>query len=215
LGQFVDVDRTPALATLTPTPGRNVAVVGGEEARAVIDAAAVSLAARLTGDGLLQERLIVAPLAGPPPKLPEPYQLVDDFPQFITGFADDVVLRRVAANSRQPAIYLAIWGVDLAYSRLDKDGMTALKTVLHHGPQVGVHVIGWWYSLTRLKTLLASGASADDIGVIVGLDVGSSEFSQFVGVPGVRWAPRPHRALFFDRLRSRRPELMAVPTCTS
>jgi hypothetical protein len=52
----------------------------------------------------------------------------------------------------------------------------------------------------------------DDVGAFLGLDVQGTELSGLIN-PGVRllWSPRPGRALFFDRTRHARPEVVIVP----
>jgi hypothetical protein len=93
---------------------------------------------------------------------------------------------------------------------LERPGTDALRTVLHSGPETGVHTIGWWRSPQRLKTLLTLGAAPDDLGCVVGLDVQGAELGTLIpGLPPA-WAPRPGRALVFDRARHSRPEVVIV-----
>ena len=35
------------------------------------------------------------------------------------------------------------------------------------GPETGVHMIGWWRSIQRLRALLTMGATVDDLGAWV------------------------------------------------
>jgi DNA segregation ATPase FtsK/SpoIIIE, S-DNA-T family len=82
--------------------------------------------------------------------------------------------------------------------------------VLRSGPEVGMHTIGWWRSPQRLRSLLTSGASPDDLGCVVGLDVQGAELGTIIpGLPPT-WSPRPGRALMFDRARHSRPEVIML-----
>jgi len=93
-----------------------------------------------------------------------------------------------------------LYAADAADSVLERPGTDALRTVLHSGPETGVHTIGWWRSPQRLKTLLTLGAAPDDLGCVVGLDVQGAELGTLIpGLPPA-WAPRPARALVFDSL---------------
>jgi hypothetical protein len=87
-----------------------------------------------------------------------------------------------------------------------------MRKVLRHGPECGVHVLGWWRSITRLRTLLTMSASIDDLGAWVALDVQGSELPGLV--PGMlfSWSPRPGRGLFFDRSQHAIPEVIMVPS---
>ena len=83
--------------------------------------------------------------------------------------------------------------------------------MLRFGPETGVHTIGWWRSPQRLQSLLLLTASPDDLGCVVGLDVQGAELGTLVpGAAARRGRPRPGRALFFDRARHARPEVVIV-----
>jgi S-DNA-T family DNA segregation ATPase FtsK/SpoIIIE len=77
-----------------------------------------------------------------------------------------------------------------------------------------VHVIGWWRSATRLRSLLSMSASPDDVGAWIALDVQGSELTPLAPGMGLTWAPRPGRGLFFDRAQHSRPEVVLVPEVT-
>jgi S-DNA-T family DNA segregation ATPase FtsK/SpoIIIE len=209
LGQYPDDARTPVAVPLPDRPGRNIAVLGGEEAaRPVLDVAAMSLAAHDP-----TARHILVPLAGKPLTVPVAHEVVpaSDFPEWITKFAQEVDERGKPGGSRSP-IYLVIWGVDLAYPVLDEEGIAALRLVLHYGPALGVHVIGWWHSVGRLQSLLSETAAEDDVGVLVALDIPSQEFGRFIEVWSLEWTYRPGQALFFDRNGGRRePDQFRTP----
>jgi hypothetical protein len=82
--------------------------------------------------------------------------------------------------------------------------------VLARGPEHGVHLLGWWRSVARLRDDLGGlGARFDTIGAWVALDVHGAELSPLYPAPGGPcWYPRPRRALFFDRAVHRTPEVL-------
>lgn len=70
----------------------------------------------------------------------------------------------------------------------------------------GLHVLGWWRGVARLKDTLGFGGT-EDIGAWVALDVQGSELAAFCAGQVVHWAPRAGRALFFDRSTHASPEV--------
>jgi hypothetical protein len=91
-----------------------------------------------------------------------------------------------------------------------KSGLDGLRQVLKGGPETGLHLLGWWRSVQRLRAVLSMGAGVDDIGCWVAFDVQGSELGPLA--PGlVSWSPRPARGLVFDRYTQQRPEVMIVP----
>ncbi len=76
-----------------------------------------------------------------------------------------------------------LYAADAADTVLDRDGTEALRKLLRFGPETGVHVLGWWRSVQRLRSLLTMGASVDDLGAWVALDVQGSELQALV--PGM------------------------------
>ena len=218
IGQRIDVDASPAAVPLPTSPGRNISIVGTalKDAVAVLGAAAASLGAQhKQGD----VRFVLAPLvidadtaaAALEQKL-EGHKVdmvrLLDFRERIEGLAQEI-RDRLAGEARVP-VYLVLYAADAADSVLERSGTDALRTVLHSGPETGVHTIGWWRSPQRLKTLLTLGAAPDDLGCVVGLDVQGAELGTLIpGLPPA-WAPRPARALVFDRARHSRPEVVIV-----
>jgi len=80
---------------------------------------------------------------------------------------------------------------------------TVLRTTLHSGPERGVHVLGWWRGVSRLRDDLGgAGARFDAIGAWVALDVQGSELTPLcptpAGRPGIHGRPgavlRPYGA---------------------
>jgi S-DNA-T family DNA segregation ATPase FtsK/SpoIIIE len=56
------------------------------------------------------------------------------------------------------------------------------------------------------------GASPDEIGAWVALDVQGSEVQPLVPGMVVTWSPRPGRGLLFDRAQHAQPEVVIVPS---
>lgn len=109
---------------------------------------------------------------------------------------------------------LLLYGVDAALPSLEakavgqlKSGLDHLRTLLKNGPSHGVHTIGWWRSVARLKDTLGFGGT-DDIGTWAALDVQGNDLSPFAAGQVVHWSPRPGRALFFDRTTHGAPEVI-------
>ncbi|MDQ4116389.1 MAG: hypothetical protein M3235_05435 [Actinomycetota bacterium] len=127
----------------------------------------------------------------------------------IVAMAAEVTGRR-SGEDRTP-VFLVLYAVDAADAVLDRSSTDALRTVLHHGPETGVHVLGWWRSAARLRSQLGSGGAADDVGAWVALDVPGSELGPFTPGLAPTWTPRPGRGLYFDRARTSRPEVLIVP----
>jgi hypothetical protein len=221
VGQCIDVDGTPAVVPLPAAPGRNIAVLsaGGDDALRVLGAAVTSLAVA-HDPGAAQ--FVLAPLvAGPATAAAESARRrltghdvavvrLDGFRTFVEKQAAEVV-KRLSSGERSP-VYLVLWAADAADAVLERPGTEAMRQILRFGPETGVHVIGWWRSALRLKSLLLMTASVDDVGAFLGLDVQGTELSGLIN-PGARllWSPRPGRALFFDRTRHARPEVVIVP----
>jgi S-DNA-T family DNA segregation ATPase FtsK/SpoIIIE len=222
VGQCIDVEGSAATVPLPAAPGRNLGVVaaGAQDAVRVLGAAAGSLAGQFppgavdlgvcplvteaqTPAAALVERLAEAGHSAAVAGLGEVRSQVE-------ALAADVSAR-LAGGTRRPT-FLVLYGADAADPVLDRSGTDALRQVLRFGPEVDVHVLGWWRSAQRLKTLLTLGASADDLGCWVGLDVQGSELG--VLAPGLllTWSPRPGRGLWYDRAQHARPEVVIVPS---
>ncbi|GAA4549312.1 FtsK/SpoIIIE domain-containing protein [Pseudonocardia xishanensis] len=220
LGQVIDMDGNPASVRLPDAPGRNVAILGGSaDAVRVLVAAALSLAATATAPGA---RFLVAPLVGEPEAVPSALRRalgdrgdavttvpLTEFRAAVEELAGEV-RARAAGGDRSP-VFLLVQGADAADPLLERSGTEALRTVVRFGPEVGVHVVGWWRSPMRLKQLLTMSASPDDVGAWIGLDVQGAELAPFASMTAISWAPRPGRGLFFDRSQHARPEVVLVP----
>ena len=220
LGQTIDVDGAAAAVQLSRAPGRNIAVLGSvrREAASVLGAALLSLARQhAPGDA----ELTVAALL---PESAEDAQQVTDvlrrqghqvgtataaeFPALLSN-----VVRSLEDRSGAPH-FLFLYGVDAVHSSLEQkdpqtrvSGLDEFRRLLRQGPEHGVHVIGWWRSVQRLKAALGM-TPVDDIGAWLAFDVQGHELTQFAAGQPVKWSPRPHRGLFFDRSVHARPEVV-------
>jgi hypothetical protein len=232
LGQLIDVAGSAATVTFGPTPGRNLAVVSSSvaDATAVLGAAALSLAAQHDPAAARFTVGTLAPEAGEPVR-----DLVrrlrtaghevdtvglDGFARLVAGTAAEVAARLTGSAPADGPHYLVLYGVDGASGVLEqkdpdtfRSGLDGLRQILRGGPETGVHVLGWWRSVQRLRAVLSMGSGVDDVGCWVAFDVQGTELGPLA--PGfVTWSPRPARALVFDRLRQHRPEVLIAPDIT-
>ncbi|HEY4007436.1 MAG TPA: FtsK/SpoIIIE domain-containing protein [Pseudonocardia sp.] len=229
LGQLMDVAGSPASVPMAATPGRNIAVISSStaDASAVLGAAALSLAGQhRPGSARFTVATLVADAAGPAEELarrlrglghPVETAGLDRFGALIGGLAADVSARLTEGTRRDEPHYLLLYGVDGASGILERkdpdtfrSGLDTLRQVLKGGPETGLHVLGWWRSVQRLRSVLTMGAGVDDVGCWVAFDVQGGELGTLA--PGiVAWSPRQARGLMFDRYTQRRPEVMIVP----
>jgi hypothetical protein len=222
VGQRIDVDGSPATVALPDVPGRNIAVLGadGRDAMRVLAAAALSLGeqhrngpkaqfvlAPLIAEAVASATALEGQLFGNPCKVVP----LDGFATWVTTVAGNIV-ERLSSLERLPT-YLLLYGGDAVDAILTRPQQDDLRKVLRFGPEVGIHTVGWWRSPARLKSLLTVSASPDDLGAFVALDVQGAELGP-LAPPGLLpvWAPRPGRALLFDRARHTRPEVVIVPS---
>ncbi|WP_339126005.1 FtsK/SpoIIIE domain-containing protein [Pseudonocardia sp. D17] len=218
VGQVIDVAASPATVALPDAPARNIAVLGAgaSDALAVLAAATASLRDQyapgevdvvlvpLVVEAVEPARRMAARLAGHVVTTVG----LDGVRERVETLAADVTAR-LSGGPRRP-VHLVLLGGDAADHVLDRPGTEALRRILHFGPETGVHVLGWWRSVGRLRTLLTLGAAPDDIGAWVALDVQGSELGP-LGPGLLQWAPRPGRGLFFDRAQHARPQVVLVP----
>ena len=122
----------------------------------------------------------------------------------------EAVAERLKSGDRS-SVVLVLFGADAADTVLDRSGTEALRGLVHFGPETGLHVLGWWRSAPRLRSLLTMGAVIDDVGAWVALDVQGAELQQFLPGTLFSWSPRPGRALFFDRAQHSQPQVVVVP----
>ncbi|UJW34542.1 cell division protein FtsK [Saccharothrix sp. AJ9571] len=219
VGQTIDVHNAAHGVELSPTPGRNFAVLGTaiREALSIMDSCARSLAQqyapgqveflvcnlvdrcqpsvdalckKLAGDGHEVTTIAGADLPGKLAEYTEQLSTVDR----------QRVLLLYGAEAALPALEAKAPGVL-------KSGLDHFRVLLKQGPGSGFHTIGWWRAIARLKDTLGF-AGTDDIGAWAALDVQGSELSPFCAGQVVHWSPRPGRALFFDRTTHASPEVL-------
>ncbi|AIG80813.1 cell division FtsK/SpoIIIE [Amycolatopsis japonica] len=217
LGQSIDVDEAACGVELPKAPGRNVAVLGAAtaEALSIMDSAARSLARQYHRETV--EFVLSCPIEASVPAVAELAErlraeghqatLVDDLPARVIDIAENL-------SSLDKVRVLLLYGVDASIPALEakapgqlKSGLDQLRVLLKQGPTHGVHTIGWWRSIARLKDTLGF-AGTDDIGSWAALDVQGNELSPFAAGQVVHWSPRPGRALFFDRTTHGAPEVI-------
>jgi len=222
VGQCIDVPGSAATVALPAAPGRNIGVIGSvaQDAVRVLGAAAGSLAGQFPPGAV---DVLFAPLvagsAVPMAALVKIFDAaghtcetvaLDGFRARIEALAADVSAR-LSGGPRRPT-FVVLYGADAADPVLERTGVDAMRQVMRFGPEADVHVLGWWRSAQRLKTLLSLGASADDLGCWVGLDVQGSDLNLLAPGMLLHWSPRPGRGLFFDRAQHARPEVVIVAT---
>jgi FtsK/SpoIIIE family len=228
LGKVIDVEDHAARVTLARAPGRNLAVFGSVlvESTSVLRAAALSLArqhlpaeATFTVAPLIDDaRPFTDELAHRLRSDGHEVEIVDldGIRDHLATVAAGLAARLTGTVSEQPKPhYLLLYGMDAANALLEtkdpktmQSGVDGLRQIIKHGPENRTHLIGWWRSPQRLKSVLMMGASADDIGSWVAFDVQGQDLSSFAPGQMITWSPRPRRGLFFDRFEHSRPQVI-------
>jgi hypothetical protein len=223
VGQSIDVAGSAAAVRLPSAPGRNLGVLAsvGRDAVQVLGAAAASLASQFRpGDVDVVIAPLVAEAAVPAARLRELVSAaghtaeivpLDGVRARVDALAAEVNERLGGAVSRRPVV-VVLYAADAADTVLEREGTESMRRLLRFGPETGVHVLGWWRSVQRLRALLMMSASVDDLGAWVALDVQGSELQALVPGMMVNWSPRPGRGLFFDRAQHAAPEVVIVPS---
>ena len=219
LGQAIDVAEHSATMRFTRAPGRNLAVIGTRtpEACALLGAATLSLArqhehgtarfsiACLDDDAVGDAEALLHSLGG------------HDATWYDEATLPDLVAATATGLGPGRPHYLVLYAVDAAAAVLSTrpalgvpTGHDRLRTILHRGPEVRTHVLGWWRAVPRLRDDLGGvTARFDAIGAWVALDVHGAELSPLAPQPGgPPWYPRARRALFFDRAAHRHPQVI-------
>ncbi len=222
VGQCIDVAGSAAGVLLRAAPGRNLGVLASVAAEAVrvLGSAAGSLAGQFPPGSV---DVVIAPLVAEArpaaARLAQTLTVAGHAPETVTlegiraridGLAAEVN-SRLAGGPRRPVV-VVLYAADAADTVLERDGTEALRRVLRFGPETGVHVLGWWRSVARLRTLLMMSASVEDLGAWVALDVQGSELGALAPGMMVNWSPRAGRGLFFDRAQHAMPEVVIVPS---
>jgi hypothetical protein len=223
VGQSIDVAASAAAVRLPSAPGRNLGVLAsvGRDAVQVLGAAAASLASQFRpGEVDVLIAPLVAEAAAPAAWLRNVVSAaghtaetvpLDRVRARVDALAAEVTERLGGAASRRPVV-VVLYGADAADTVLEREGTESMRRLLRFGPETGVHVLGWWRSVQRLRALLMMSASIDDLGAWVALDVQGSELQALVPGMMINWSPRPGRGLFFDRAQHAAPEVVIVPS---
>ena len=213
--------RQPGDGPLPDAPGRNLAVLGPgvRDATRVLGAAAASLGLHHCDDS--DFRVVLSTLVADAEVSAAANRLANRLGGSVTRVQREALQQCVVDLARdvdarldggpRPPTLLVLYGADGVDTLLDRAGTEALKKVLHFGPETGVHVLGWWRSVQRLRALLTIPAAADDIGSWVALDVQGGELNALTPGLMVSWSPRPARGLFYDRVQHARPVTVIVP----
>lgn len=219
VGQKIDLDASPAVVELPDVPGRNLAVLGAQPGPAV-RVLATAAAGLLAGYGPKSVEVVLAVLVD------EAVAAAEGLRARLAGHDVRLVTRaeikstveelRKAVDERlttgaRSSVVLVLFGADAVDTVLDRTGTEALRGLVHYGPETGLHVLGWWRSAPRLRSLLMMSAVVDDVGAWVALDVQGAELQQFLPGTMFSWSPRPGRALFFDRAQHSQPQVVVVP----
>ncbi|MEV0716316.1 FtsK/SpoIIIE domain-containing protein [Asanoa sp. NPDC050611] len=196
LGETIDVGARPAVFPLHRMPGRNLAVLGTRalDATAILTAAALSLPSARFSVICLDESV-----------LPAATSLTNALPSAHLWNRDTLpsLVASLAPSAGEPHVVVA-FALDAHPPGVD------LKPLLTRGPEDGIHVLGWWRTVARLRDDLGGpGARMDAIGGWVALDVQGSDLAALTPHPGaLSWYPRAQRALFFDRATDRAPQVI-------
>jgi S-DNA-T family DNA segregation ATPase FtsK/SpoIIIE len=197
LGQRMDVHGSPAIMELGRDTGRNLAIIDANAASGA--AALASVAESLAGQGEFFD-------------LDLPAMAPDAFAGAVAYLLDEVKARRRGEQECAP-LFVVAKAADLAALHPDRAIGDAWRKVLRSGPELGVHVLGWWRSPKRLKDLvLSSDIALDDFGVILAVEA-QGQMLQTLIAPGmtVQWSPRHGRALWFDRSCHDAPKTIIRP----
>jgi hypothetical protein len=219
VGQKIDLDASPAVVELPDVPGRNVAVLGAQPGPAV-RVLATAAAGLLAGFAPKSVEVVLAVLVDEAVDAAQRLRdrLVDHDVRVVARTEikaaveelREAVAERLKSGDRS-SVVLVLFGADAADTVLDRSGTEALRGLVHFGPETGLHVLGWWRSAPRLRSLLTMGAVIDDVGAWVAIDVQGAELQQFLPGTLFSWSPRPGRALFFDRAQHSQPQVVVVP----
>ncbi|WP_433275637.1 FtsK/SpoIIIE domain-containing protein [Pseudonocardia xinjiangensis] len=223
VGQSIDVAGSAAAVPLPAVPGRNLGVLAsvGRDAVQVLGAAAGSLAGQFRPG---EVDVLIAPLVTEAVehavRLSELFRAaghatttvaLDGVRARVDALAAEVTERLGGGGPHRPVL-LVLYAADAADTKLEREGTESMRKLLRFGPETGVHVLGWWRSVQRLRALLMMSASVDDLGAWVALDVQGSELQALAPGMAISWSPRPGRGLFFDRAQHAAPEVVIVPS---
>ncbi len=107
---------------------------------------------------------------------------------------------------------MVLYAADAADTVLDRAGTEACAGCCASARRPGCTCSAGGAASSGCSDLLTLGASVDDLGAWVALDVHGPELGPLVPGLLVSWSPRPGRGLFFDRAQHARPEVVIVPS---
>ncbi|RSM60064.1 cell division protein FtsK [Kibdelosporangium aridum] len=213
LGQIIDVECRAATMALDAVPGRNLAVVGTATADAlsIMESITFSLA-RKHSPGSADFSIWCA--------VPALQERVTRLAKILTAIGhsvdhrtDEAIAKLAPASGERPR-YILFFAVDAAHQWLERkeppamrSGLDDLRALLKNGPANHVHTFGWWRGVGRLKDTLGFGGT-DDIGAWVALDVQGAELNALAAGQVIDWAPRPKRAIYFDKSTHSSPDVI-------
>ncbi len=212
VGRAVDVGLPTAGFTLDATPGSHVAVLGTSPVGAdVLHAATVSLA-RQHAPGTAC--FLIAPLVAVADEAAdatvEAVTAAGHPCETLTSAQLRARLARLAISSAGQPTYLVVFGADSASSLLAasdpttyRSGRDDLRDVLASGPSHGVHLLGWWRTVSRFTDDVGP-ASGGEVACLVALNLPGNDIGSLLGDYASEWQPRPNRALLIDRHDNRR-----------
>lgn len=210
VGRTVAVGLPTAGFTLDATPGSHLAVLGTSPVGADVLYAATASLARQYAPGTA--RFLIAPLVAAADEASDatveaiaaaghPYETISAA-QLRARLAE---LAQPTASDGGPTTHLVIFGADVASSLLAasdpttyRSGHDELRDVLANGPTHGVHLLGWWRSVSRFSSDLGP-TGGNEVACLVALNLPSNEVGSLVGDYASEWQSRPNRALLIDR----------------
>lgn len=210
VGRTVAVGLPTAGFTLDATPGSHLAVLGTSPVGADVLYAATASLARQYAPGTA--RFLIAPLVAAADEASDatveaiaaaghPYETISAA-QLRVRLAE---LAQPTASGIGPTTHLVIFGADVASSLLAasdpttyRSGHDELRDVLANGPTHGVHLLGWWRSVSRFSSDLGP-TGGNEVACLVALNLPSNEVGSLVGDYASEWQSRPNRALLIDR----------------
>ncbi|MCP2262040.1 FtsK/SpoIIIE family protein [Streptoalloteichus tenebrarius] len=227
LGQVIDVAGSAAKVSLPRGPGRNIAVLGSSarDAGSVLAAATVSLGRQhAPGEATFTIACLIDEAGAAGEQLQRDLKEMgheadlldlDRLRDLLADKAERITARLSTSGAeREPPHFLVVYAADAAQAVLERkepgaprSGVDNLRHVLRHGPELGVHTIGWWRGVARLRAMLPLG-STDEVGAWVAFDVHGQELASLAAGQVITWSPRARRGLFFDRFEHARPEVL-------
>ncbi|MEO3779427.1 FtsK/SpoIIIE domain-containing protein [Micromonospora sp. B11E3] len=217
VGRAVDVGLPSAGFTLEATPGSHLAVLGTSPVGAdILYAATAGLARQHAPD---TARFLLAPLVAAADDAADATAAAITAAghscetvtaaQFRARLAELAQSGNAGSEPTGGTTYLVVFGADSASSLLAasdpttyRSGRDDLRDVLANGPTHGLHLLGWWRTLSRFADDI--GSTGGEIGCLVALNLPANDVGSLLGDYAADWRYRPNRALLIDRHENRR-----------